>query len=131
MYAPLRVLVYSSDAAIRRGVRQVLGRSPDKCAAPLEFVDSATQAAVIREMDSGRVDLMIADAEASPTGGIGLTKQLKDELLQCPPIAVLLARPDDAWLAEWSGADAVVSRALDPVGLRDVIVPLLCRRLTV
>jgi DNA-binding response OmpR family regulator len=102
---------------------------PDNDAAPLDFVDTATQPAVIHQMISGEIDLVILDAEAAPSGGIGLAKQLKDELLQCPPIVVLTARPDDAWLAGWSGADAMVSRALDPIALREIVVPLLCSRL--
>jgi DNA-binding NarL/FixJ family response regulator len=128
-YAPLRVLVYCSNANVRVRVQRALGRLPDSGAAPLDFVDTATQPAVIREMASGAIDLAVLDAEASPSGGIGLAKQLKDELLQCPPLVVITARPDDAWLADWSGADAVVSRVLDPVVLRETVVPLLRGRL--
>jgi|EndMetStandDraft_6_1072998.scaffolds.fasta_scaffold00333_11 DNA-binding response OmpR family regulator len=129
LYAPLRVLVYSSDADIRMRVRLALGRLPDNDAAPLDFVETATQPAVIHQMVSGGIDLAILDAEAAPSGGIGLAKQLKDELLQYPPIVVLTARPDDAWLAAWSGADAVMSRALDPIVLRELVVPLLRSRI--
>jgi DNA-binding response OmpR family regulator len=131
LYAALRVLVYSSDAHVRVRVRQALGRLPDSGAAPLDFVDTATQPAVIREMASGAIDLAVLDAEASPSGGMGLAKQLKDELLQCPPLVVITARPDDAWLADWSGADAVVPRELDPIVLREMVIPLLRSRLIV
>lgn len=110
-------------------VQQTLGRFPDKGGAPLDFIDVATAPVVHREISSGGIDLVILDGEARPTGGIGLAKQLKDELLQCPPIVVLIARPDDAWLAEWSGAEAVISRALDPLGTAGVLVPLLRARL--
>jgi len=73
----------------------------------------------------------VLDGEAAPCGGIGLAKQLKDELLQCPPVVVITARRDDAWLAEWSKADAVVSHPVDPVALRETVVPLLRSRLIV
>jgi DNA-binding response OmpR family regulator len=129
LYAPLRVLVYSSDADIRMRVQRALGRLPDTGAAPLDFVDTATQPAVIHQMASGGIDLVILDAEAAPSGGLGLAKQLKDELLQCPPIVVITARSDDAWLAAWSGAEAVVSRTLDPIVLTETVVPLLRSRL--
>jgi DNA-binding response OmpR family regulator len=131
LYAALRVLVYSSNAHVRVRVRQALGSLPESGTAPLDFVDTATQPAVIREMASGAIDLAILDAEASPSGGMGLAKQLKDELLQCPPLVVITARPDDAWLADWSGADAVVSRELDPIVLRETVIPLLRSRLVV
>jgi DNA-binding response OmpR family regulator len=125
------VLVYSSDARIRLLIRQALGRLPDKCGAPLDFVDTATHAVVVREMGLGRIDLAMLDAETTPSGGLGLARQLKDELLQCPPIIVLTARKDDSWLADWSGADAVLPRSLDPVTTRTVAIPLLRGRLIV
>jgi CheY-like chemotaxis protein len=131
VYAPLRVLVYSSNAEIRMRVKQALGRMPDSRTAPLDFVDAATQAAAIHVMASGKIDLVVLDGEAAPYGGIGLAKQLKDELLQCPPIAVITARADDAWLAGWSKADVVVSRPIDPVVFKEKMIPLLRSRLIV
>jgi DNA-binding NarL/FixJ family response regulator len=131
LYAPFQVLVYSSNASVRIRVQQALGQLPDSRTPPLDFVNTATQPAVLAEMASGRIDLVILDAEAAPSGGIGLAKQLKDELLQCPPIVVITARPDDAWLADWSGADAVVCRPIDPIAMRQAVIPLLCGRLIV
>lgn len=130
-YAPLRVLVYSSNAGVRRRVQQALGRVPDGDIAPLDFVDAATQAVVVQMMTSGSIDLAVLDGEATPSGGIGLAKQLKDELLQYLPIVLIIARPDDAWLASWARADAVVSHPVDPVELRRVVLPLLHGRMLV
>ena len=67
-------------------------------------------------MDAGGIDLAILDGEAVP-GGMGLCRQLKDEILRCPPILVLIGRPDDAWLATWSRADGAVSHPIDPIRL--------------
>ncbi len=131
MYAPLRVLVYSSNADFRIKVHRALGRTPDIYAAPLDFVDTATQAAVTGEMASATIDLVVLDGEAAPCGGIGLAKQLKDELTQCPPIVVVTARADDAWLAGWSKADAVAAYPIDPIVFRQMAVPLLRGRLIV
>ena len=80
------------------------------------MLEVATQAAVITAMDAGGIDLAILDGEAVP-GGMGLCRQLKDEILRCPPILVLIGRPDDAWLATWSRADGAVSHPgrSDPV----------------
>jgi DNA-binding response OmpR family regulator len=131
LYAPIRVLVYSSNAGVRMRVQRALGRMPDSRTAPLDFVDAATQAAVMNELATGTIDLVVLDGEAAPYGGIGLAKQLKDELLQCPPIVVITARRDDAWLAQWSNADAVVSHPVDPIALRATAVPLLRSRMFV
>ena len=40
-------------------------------------------------MDEGGFDLVILDGEATPAGGMGIAKQLKDEIADCPPILVL------------------------------------------
>jgi hypothetical protein len=42
-------------------------------------------------MDAGGIDLAILDGEAVP-GGMGLCRQLKDEVVRCPPILVLTAQ---------------------------------------
>ena len=75
-------------------------------------------------MDRGGVDLAILDGEAVP-GGMGLCRQLKDEIRRCPPLLVLTGRPDDAWLATWSRADGVVGHPVDPVRLPAVVAELL------
>jgi DNA-binding response OmpR family regulator len=79
-------------------------------------------------MRSGKIDLAILDGEASPAGGLGMAKQLKDELLQCPPIVILTGRQQDTWLARWSRADAIASHPVDPVALRQAVVPVLRSR---
>ena len=60
-------------------------------------------------------------------GRMGIAKQLKDEVDDCPPILVLTGRPDDAWLANWSRAEAAVPHPIDPIRLTDAVVGLLTR----
>ncbi|MEW2016745.1 hypothetical protein [Rhodococcus sp. NPDC076796] len=121
----VRVLVYSSNAATRAQVRSAVGTRPDPSLGDIEYVDIATAAVVIEHMDAGGVALAILDGESSPVGGLGLAKQLKDEILDCPPVLVLIGRPDDAWLAEWSRAEAAVPHPLDPIRLGRAVVDLL------
>lgn len=80
--AALRVLVYSDDADTREQVTRALGRRPDPELPELDFVEVATAPMVIRRMDAGGIDLAILDGEAAPAGGMGIAKQLKDELEQ-------------------------------------------------
>ncbi|MCV7156217.1 hypothetical protein [Mycolicibacterium brisbanense] len=124
-YAALGVLIYSSDPELRSRTAQALGPVPDHSGAALRFDHAATQFGVIEQIGTGSVDVAILDAEAAPLGGMGLAKQLKDELLHCPSLVVLIARPVDAWLARWSRADAVVPRVFDPVVLRDTTMALM------
>ena len=79
-------------------------------------------------MDAGEIDLAILDGEAVPAGGMGIAKQLKDEIYQCPPLLVLTGRPQDAWLATWSRADAAVPHPIDPIQLAEAVAGLLRSR---
>jgi DNA-binding response OmpR family regulator len=122
---PLKVLLYSDDMHTREQVQLALGPSPHPDLPPLEYVEVATEPMVIAHMDAGEIDLAILDGEAVPAGGMGIAKQLKDEIYRCPPLLVLIGRQQDAWLATWSRADAAVLYPLDPIQLADVVVGLL------
>ena len=123
-----RVLVYSSNSSTREAVLAALGRKPAPELPQVEYLEVATEPAVIREMDSGTVDLAILDGEAQPAGGMGIARQLKDEIYNCPPVVVLVGRPQDAWLATWSRAEEVVPHPLDPMVLADATAKLLRSR---
>jgi DNA-binding response OmpR family regulator len=122
------VLVYSDDRGVREQVRRALGRRPAPGLPRLEYVECATEPAVIARMDAGGIDLAILDGEAVPAGGMGICRQLKDEIYRCPPVLVLIGRPHDAWLATWSRADAAVSHPLDPAELAAAAARLLGAR---
>lgn len=121
----LRILVYSDNAQTRQQVMQALGKRVHPELPELRYVEVATEPMVIRQMDAGGIDLAILDGEATPAGGLGVAKQLKDELQSCPPILVLTGRSDDAWLASWSRADAAVPHPIDPIVLGRTVAGLL------
>lgn len=123
--SPLKILVYSDNVQTREHVMQALGKRLHPDLPELSYVEIATGPMVVRTMDEGGIDLAILDGEATPTGGMGIAKQLKDELSFCPPILVLTGRPDDAWLANWSRAEAAVSHPLDPIVLGRTVLSLL------
>lgn len=120
-----RVLVYSDDPAVRAVVRTALGRRPAPDLGRVEWLELDSAPKVVATVDAGGVDLAIFDGEAWPAGGLGLCKQLKDEVRDCPPILVLVARRDDAWLATWSLADAVVPLPVDAPELTAAAAELL------
>lgn len=125
MPSPLHVLVYSSNSATREQVRLALGKRIHPDLPELTYTDVATGPMVIGLMDRGGFDLVILDGEASPVGGMGIAKQLKDEIDGCPPVLVLTGRADDAWLAAWSRAEAAVPQPIDPIRLGEAVVGLL------
>jgi DNA-binding response OmpR family regulator len=117
--------VYSDDVTTRESVMMALGSRVHPDLPQLRYVEVATEPVVIQQMDSGSIDLAILDGEATPAGGIGIAKQLKDEIHNCPPIVVLTGRPNDMWLATWSRAEAAVSHPLDPIQLAETVTRLL------
>ena len=126
---PLRVLVYSDDISTRSDIVTALGRRPHPDLPPVDYVEVATEPVVWQHLNRGDIDLAILDGEAVPAGGLGIAKQLKDEIYRCPPVLVLTGRPQDAWLATWSRAEAAVPHPLDPIQLAETVVALLTTRL--
>jgi DNA-binding response OmpR family regulator len=120
----LIILVYSSDRTVRENIRLALGRKVANDLPPVRVVEVATQPAVIAALDAGGIDLVILDGEAVP-GGMGICRQLKDEIAKCPPILVLTGRRDDAWLATWSRADGVLGHPIDPLRLPAAVASML------
>ena len=120
--APVRtILLYSDEATVRDAVRGAVGSVADARGTTIRWVDVATHAEVVRLADLGGIDLMILDGEADKAGGMGVCRQLKNEIFRCPPVVLLTGRPQDAWLASWSLADVAVPRPLDPIELQRVV----------
>ncbi|MER7109607.1 hypothetical protein [Streptomyces sp. NPDC000229] len=131
MQSSATVLVYSDDANTRAQVRLAAGRRPAADVPPVEYIECATLPAVLDQLDRGGIDVCVLDGEAVPAGGMGVCRQIKDEIFHCPPVLLLIGRPQDAWLATWSRADAAVTLPVDPVELADSLAALLRSRLSV
>jgi DNA-binding response OmpR family regulator len=126
----LNVLVYSDDRSTREQVLLSLGKRPAADLDELHYLECATSPAVLKALDAHakgtrRLDLLVLDGEAVPVGGMGLCRQLKDEIYGCPPVLVLIGRPQDSWLAAWSRADAAIAAPVDPAALADTASSLL------
>ncbi|MFP3990815.1 hypothetical protein U9R90_25775 [Streptomyces sp. E11-3] len=122
------VLVYSDDSNTREQVRLATGRRPAADVPQVEFIECATPAAVMRELDRGGIDVCVLDGEAVPAGGMGICRQIKDEIFQSPPVLLLIGRPQDAWLATWSRAEAAVTLPVEPVEFAEALAALLRTR---
>ncbi|WP_433280069.1 hypothetical protein ACQPZA_10495 [Pseudonocardia xinjiangensis] len=123
----LTVLVFSHRPEVREAVVMAIGRRPAPDLGRVRFVEAGGIAEVLAAVDAGGVDLAILDGEAQPTGGMGLSRQLKNEIDDCPPIIVTLRRSDDRWLATWSQADAVLVHPLDPLTAAETVADVLRR----
>jgi DNA-binding response OmpR family regulator len=124
---PLTVLVFSHRPDVREAITSAVGRRPAPDLGRVSFLEAGGVAEVLAAVDAGRVDLAILDGEAQPTGGMGLSRQLKNEIDDCPPIIVTARRRDDRWLATWSQADAVLVHPLDPLTAAETVADVLRR----
>jgi DNA-binding response OmpR family regulator len=127
----LNIVLYSDDSTTREAVTLALG---SRVAADLpehqirEFATAAAMRLYVDGIKPGApngVDLFILDGEATPEGGMGVARQLKDEVYSCPPVLLLVARKEDAWLAAWSRAEASVMHPVDPFTLANTVADLV------
>lgn len=123
-----KVLVYSDDRSVREQVRLAIGRRVAADLPEVEVLECATYQAVLRTLDGDGIDVCVFDGEAVPLGGMGLARQIKDEISNCPPVLLLVARVADAWLATWSRAESVVAYPIDPQRLPNAVAELLRSR---
>ncbi|HZG90209.1 MAG TPA: hypothetical protein VEZ42_08345 [Pseudonocardia sp.] len=123
----LTVLVFSHRPDVREAIMIAIGRRPAPDLGRVRFLEAGGVAEVLAAADAGEVDLAVLDGEAQPTGGMGLSRQLKNEIDDCPPIVVTARRRDDRWLATWSQADAVLVHPLDPLTAAETVADVLRR----
>jgi DNA-binding response OmpR family regulator len=124
----MKVVVYSHDADTRAEIKLAIGHRPAPDVPEAEIIEVATAPALFRLLDAGGADVMVLDGEAQPAGGMGVCRQAKDEIYNCPPALLIIGRADDRWLATWSRADSVISHPIDPVTLARKLAGLMRSR---
>lgn len=123
-HAPeFRILLYSDDRNVRASVRLAMG--DELSDRGIRWTETATYPAVVSGVEEGGFDLLILDGEAAKAGGMGISRQLKHEVKDCPPVLLLIGRRDDTWLADWSEADGVVSHPIEPFEMKAAVEGLL------
>jgi DNA-binding response OmpR family regulator len=119
------VLLYSDDQRVRDRMRLAVGTRP----APdvtVEFVDASTYEECIRLVDDYEIDLMLLDGEASPGGGLGIARQIKDDRPgSAPPTCLVIARAADRWLAAYAQVDGTLHHPLDPIDTGQTVAAML------
>jgi DNA-binding response OmpR family regulator len=120
------VLLYSDDPQVRDRMRLAVGTRPASDLT-VEFLDASDYAECIRLVDEYEVDLMLLDGEATPGGGLGIARQIKDDREDAPPTCVVIARAADRWLASFAQVDATLMHPLDPVTTGKTVAGVLRR----
>lgn len=123
------VLVYSDNSQVRAAIARAITPAPSPESAPITIKEFATAAALRGYFDDkGTAAILIVDGEATPEGGLGLARQLKDEIYQAPPIIGIIAREADRWLATWARVEAITFHPIDPRALAREVAALLAKK---
>ena len=127
--APLRVLVYSDDVNTRQQVILALGRRPHPDLPEVEYVEVATEPVVHPEHGRRAASTSRSStARPSPPAAWASPSSSRTRSTSARRCVVLTGRPQDAWLATWSRAEAAVPHPLDPIQLAETVVTLLRSR---
>lgn len=95
---------------------------------PVTFLEASDGVQGVRRAWREDPEVVVADQTASRAGAFALAKDLRGAAEPSrAAIVVLLDRPQDWWLAQWSGADAWFTKPFDPFALADTVVGLLQR----
>lgn len=115
----IKVLLVASDQRVRERLRLALERL-EVTGEEVEFLEvpDGNQALALAEAE--HPDLVVVEVGVTPYGAFGLARDVKAAPEASCPVIILLERPQDEWLARWSGADAMVNRPIDPFQLAKV-----------
>jgi DNA-binding response OmpR family regulator len=122
----MKALLVSPDARTRELMALVVRSIERRVGAPIEFLEASDGAVGIRRARRDHPDVIVADEIASHAGAFALAMDLRNDVHPFPgAVVILLDRPQDAWLAKWSGADAWFVKPVDPFAVAERILELL------
>jgi len=120
----IQILLVADEPGFRDRLRLALERL-EMTGEEVSFLEAADGNDALVLAEARQPDLVVADLSVTPYGGFGLTRDLKANPRTDCPVILILDRFQDEWLGRWSGADALVSRPVDPFALAQVAGQLL------
>jgi DNA-binding response OmpR family regulator len=122
----VKVLLVSPDPRSRELMALAVAGIERRLGEPIGFLEASDGEAGARIAFRERPDAVVADEIASRAGAFALAKDLRGAAEPYPGvIVILLERRQDAWLADWAGADAWFVRPVDPFELADRLLALV------
>jgi DNA-binding response OmpR family regulator len=115
----IKVLLVASDQRVRERLRLALERL-EVTDEEVDFLEVYDGDAAVAVAEARHPDLVVVEVGVTPYGAFGITRDIKASPEIACPVIVVLERPQDEWLARWSGADALVNRPIDPFALAGV-----------
>lgn len=119
------ILVYSDNRDTRGDVMRAVGRRVGKGMSEIRWTESATYEGAYMKIQENKYDLLILDGEAAKLGGIGLGKMVRDEIDPNMPFIILIARPQDEWLARVSKPNGILPFPVDAKALSQEVARVL------
>ncbi len=122
----VKILLVSPDPRSRELMRLTVAGMQRRLGRPLEFLEAADGERGVRLAWRDLPDAIVADEIASRMGAFAMARDLRGATEPYPgAIVILLDRRQDAWLAQWSGADAWFVKPVDPFELADRLLDLV------
>ena len=119
----MKALVISPDPELRDQLKVALRSAERRMGKPWEYLEARDGVSGLAIAWRERPDVVVADEIASRAGAFAVARDLRGALEPyAGAIVIVLARPQDAWLARWSGADAWLDRPVDPFALADAVL---------
>ncbi len=116
----MKILLVADHSSVAAQVRTAVEGWDDSTVLHVSTPQRAV--AIIDEGES--FDVVVADNDTHPTGGLALAREVKARGQMgrdMPPVVLLIARTQDKWLANWAQADAYVLKPADPFDLREAL----------
>lgn len=125
----VKALVISADPALRTQLGVAIGSLGRRTGEPWEAFEARNGIEGLRLAWRELPEVVVADEIASGAGGFAVAKDLTGAAEPFPGAVVLvLARAQDEWLAKWSGANAWLTKPVDPFALAEIVADLVERR---
>jgi DNA-binding response OmpR family regulator len=125
----VEVLLVSPDPASRELMALAVRSIERRVGSELRFRAARDGELGLRAALRDRPDIVVVDEIASRAGAFAMTKSLRDDPDPfVGAIVVLLERKHDAWLANWSGADAWYVKPVDPFEMADRLLELVSQK---
>jgi CheY-like chemotaxis protein len=118
----VRILVISADPRVREWMSLVASGVRRSGNEPLDIVEASDGVKALELASRFPADVVVADEITSRAGAFAVTRDLKGMAQPYPGrVVIFLERPQDAWLAAWSGADAWFVKPVNPFEVAETI----------
>lgn len=121
----MNVIIYSDDKTVRQSIIDAVGVRPGKGLPRIAWKQTATAHAFQQEIHDNEYAVAVVDGETTKISGLVAAKTVGYEEDNIPVFVALIARPQDEWLANFSGIDYTIERPLRPLAVQETLAQAL------